>query len=46
MHDILQKVEQQEDTVNQLVRIIAATNHRVSELQIKQENMEKTLLIK
>lgn len=46
MDDILKKVEQQESTVSQLVKIIAATNQRVSELQLKQENMERTLLIK
>ena len=35
------RVKQQEETVAQLVRIIASTNHRVSELQISQEKIEK-----
>jgi len=40
--ELVKKVQQQEDTVVQLVKIIAATNHRISELQTKQENLEKT----
>ena len=34
------RVKQQEETVAQLVRIIASTNHRLSELQINQEKVE------
>jgi len=37
--ELVQKVQQQEDTVAQLVRIIATTNHRIAELQIKQEEI-------
>lgn len=44
--ELVKKVKQQEDTVVQLVRIVAATNHRISELQVKQENLEKTSLSK
>jgi len=40
--ELVKKVQQQEDTVVQLVKIVAATNHRISELQSKQENVEKT----
>ncbi|MBO1001551.1 hypothetical protein ACFSKI_16010 [Pseudogracilibacillus auburnensis] len=43
--ELVRKVQQQEDTVAQLVKIIAATNHRISELQVKQESMEKVHLI-
>lgn len=39
--DLVKKVKQQEDTVVQLVKIVAATNHRISELQAKQESLEK-----
>jgi len=39
--ELVKKVQQQEDTVAQLVKIIAATNHRISELQVKQESIEK-----
>ena len=39
--DLVKKVQQQEDTVVQLVKIVAATNHRISELQLKQESLEK-----
>lgn len=35
------RIKQQEETVAQLVRIIASTNHRLSELQISQEKIEK-----
>lgn len=31
------KVQQQEDTVVQLLKIIAATNHRITELQMLHE---------
>lgn len=44
--ELVKKVQQQEDTVVQLVRIIAATNHRISEIQIKQETLERTSLTK
>lgn len=44
--ELVKKVQQQEDTVAQLVKIIASTNHRISEIQIKQESMEKTSLFK
>ncbi len=37
--ELVRKVQQQEDTVAQLVRIIATTNHRIAELQIKQEEI-------
>jgi len=39
--DLVKKVKQQEDTVVQLVKIVAATNHRISELQAKHESLEK-----
>lgn len=42
--ELIRKVQQQEDTVTQLVRIIASTNHRISELQIKQDAMEQLVL--
>lgn len=35
------RVKQQEETVAQLVRIIASTNHRISELQVNQEKIVK-----
>lgn len=38
--ELVRKVQQQEDTVAQLVRIIATTNHRLAEIQIKQESMK------
>ncbi len=38
--ELIKKVQQQEDTIVQLVKIIAATNHRISELQIIQEDIE------
>lgn len=39
--DLVRKVQQQEDTVVQLLRIIAATNHKITELQMKHEkNLE------
>jgi len=41
LEELIRKVQQQEDTVAQLVRIIASTNHRVSELQVKQEEIER-----
>lgn len=41
IEELSRKVKQQEDTIVQLVRIIASTNHRVSELQVKQEELEK-----
>ncbi len=44
--ELVKKVQQQEDTVVQLVRIIAATNHRISELQSRQESLDKTSLTK
>jgi|GEM_PF-3190602 len=44
--ELVKKVQQQEDTVVQLVRIVAATNHRIAELQAKQENLEKSSLPK
>ncbi len=44
--ELVKKVKQQEDTVVQLVRIVAATNHRIAELQVKHENLEKTSLSK
>jgi len=37
------RVKQQEETVAQLVRIIASTNHRLSELQINQEKVEEDI---
>ncbi|HLR72423.1 MAG TPA: hypothetical protein VK085_13460 [Pseudogracilibacillus sp.] len=43
---LAQKVKQQEDTIAQLVKIIASTNHRISELQVKQENLEQITLSK
>lgn len=42
--DLVRKVKQQEDTVVQLVKIVAATNHRITELQSKQQKIEKTLI--
>ncbi len=41
--ELSRRVKQQEETIAQLVRIIASTNHRLSELQIKQETVEKNL---
>lgn len=38
--ELVRKVQQQEDTVAQLVKIIAATNHRVSEVKNKQDSMK------
>lgn len=42
LEELAKKVQQQEETVAQLVRIIAATNHRVSDLQLvyKQQKSE------
>lgn len=44
LEELSRKVRQQEDTVAQLVRIIAATNHRISDLKVKQETMENNLV--
>lgn len=40
--ELVKKVQQQDDTIVQLVKILAATNHRVSELQAvyKGENVK------
>lgn len=35
--DLVRKVQQQEDTVVQLLRIIAVTNHKITELQMRHE---------
>ena len=40
VEELAKKVQQQEDTVVQLVKIIAATNHRISELQVAYEDKE------
>lgn len=37
--ELVRKVQQQEDTVAQLVRIVATTNHRIAELQVKQDEI-------
>lgn len=34
IEELARKVQQQEETVAQLVKIVAATNHRVSDLQL------------
>ena len=44
--ELVRKVQQQEETVAQLVRIIAATNHRISDLQLKQEEINNVHLNK
>jgi len=44
LEELIRKVQQQEDTVTQLVRIIASTNHRISELQVKQEEIERAVV--
>lgn len=44
--ELARKVKQQEDTVVQLVKIVAATNHRISELQVQQDNMSKNNVLK
>lgn len=44
LEEINQKVKQQEDTVAQLVRIVASTNYRISELQVNQEELEKSVI--
>lgn len=44
IEEINRKLKQQEDTVAQLVRIIASTNYRISELQINQEELEKSVI--
>ena len=38
---LVKKVQQQEDTIVQLIKIIAATNHRIAELQSTQETLKK-----
>lgn len=35
--ELVEKVEQQENTVAQLIKIVAATNHRMTEIQMKQK---------
>jgi len=42
--ELLKKVKQHEDTLTQLVRIVASTNHRITEIQVKQETMEKSVI--
>jgi len=42
--ELLKKVKQHEDTLTQLVRIVASTNHRITEIQVKQETMEKSVV--
>jgi len=42
-NELVEKVKQQEDTVAQLVRIVAATNHRIAQLQHKHEHLEKSI---
>lgn len=44
--DLVKIVQQQEDHVLQLMKIIAATNKRISELQTRYENLERILLMK
>ncbi|HLQ95563.1 MAG TPA: hypothetical protein VK108_04190 [Pseudogracilibacillus sp.] len=36
--ELAKRVEQQEETLVQLVKIIASTNHRVSEIQVAYED--------
>lgn len=36
--ELAKKVDQQEETIVQLVKIIASTNHRVSEIQVAYED--------
>lgn len=38
--ELVKKVQQQEDTVVQLLKIIAATNHRITDLQTKHQAAE------
>lgn len=41
--ELVKKVEKQEERIMQLVKIVAATNHRLSELQSRQEKFEEML---
>ena len=41
--DIFAKVQRQEDTIAQLIKIVAATNNRVFDLQLKFKKMEQFL---
>lgn len=43
LEQLVKKVKQQEETIIQLVKIIASTNKRVAELQVKQETIEKMI---
>jgi len=45
-NQLVEKVKKQEDTVTQLVKIVAATNHRLADLQLKHQEMEKQQLNK
>lgn len=40
--DLVRKVEHQEETVVQLLKIVAATNNRIAELQSQTKRHEKT----
>lgn len=46
MEALVRKVQQQEDKILQLVKIIAATNKRIAELQTRYENIEKFFFMK
>jgi len=41
--ELVKKVEKQEERIMQLVKIVAATNHRLSDLQSRQEKLEEML---
>jgi len=40
LNSLVRKVKQQEDTITQLVEIIAATNRRITDVIYKQQEME------
>jgi len=43
LKDLIEKVNRQEDTVFQLVKIVAKTNNLITEIQLKQKEMERSI---
>lgn len=44
--ELLSKIQRQEDTIAQLMKIIAATNNRVFDLQVKYKRIEQYIQMK
>ncbi len=40
LKELIEKVNRQEDTVYQLIKMVARTNYLITELQLKQKDLE------